>query len=238
MRGRPPVQPPELAPLDAESTEPIDRQVYNAIRRSLMSGAIMPGAKLSSRSIAGALGVSSMPVREALKRLDADGVLRSTAKSSFMVREFTAKEYQEILAVRLPLEGLLTRTATENIADNEIDQVWWLLDRMKASNSWRQLLHYNYKMHFIIYRKADMPYVLSLVENIWLRVGPILHKLNLKKDQSKEEQAAHLHSLADALQARDAVRAEKALHKDILMNAEELMKSLKNADAESALNAA
>lgn len=82
-----------LEPLDAASDGPIDRQVYHAIRRSLMAGLIQPGSKLSIRPIAGALGVSAMPVREALKRLDADGILQSAAKSAYVVLTLSREEY-------------------------------------------------------------------------------------------------------------------------------------------------
>ena len=84
--GRPPIPAPEIEALDSESDEPIERQIYLALRRSLMSGAILPGSRISSRSIASSLGVSAMPVREALKRLESDGAMKSSAKSCFVNR--------------------------------------------------------------------------------------------------------------------------------------------------------
>jgi GntR family colanic acid and biofilm gene transcriptional regulator len=223
-RGRPAVIAPALEPLDATSEGPVDRQVYQAIRKSLMAGAIQPGSKLSSRSIAGALGVSQMPVREALKRLDADGVLRSSAKSAFVVHNLTQEEYREILAVRLPLEGLLIRRATERVSAAEIDMTFWLVDRMKASRDWRHVLKYNFDLHFLLYRSAEMPYVLSIVENIWLRIGPALHMVN--EAMPIERVAEPLDEVVAAVRARDPDRAEAALHADILLNADNLLARL------------
>src|SRR5579859_5031189 len=109
--GRLPIPAPELELLDVDSREPMDRRVYRALRRSLMSGAILPGARVSTRSIASALGVSAMPVREALKRLESDGALRSSAQSAFIVNELSRVEFREILLIRLHLETMLAREA-------------------------------------------------------------------------------------------------------------------------------
>ncbi|MEM6682770.1 MAG: GntR family transcriptional regulator [Pseudomonadota bacterium] len=237
-RGRPALPPPDLEPLDTDSGLPTDRLVYNAIRKALMSGAIMPGAKLSSRSIANALGVSAMPVREALKRLDADAVLQSTAKSSFKVREITAQHYEEILAIRLPLEGLLTRHAVAHLTANDIAYLRTLIARMETTQDWKALLRDNYSMRFHIYEKANLPYALSLVENIWLRVGPILHELNLREEHASHSAQRHHYDLVDALEQKNPKLAERALQADILLNAEMLRPRLKQGDQASALSAA
>lgn len=221
-RGRPRVPPPVLEELDVESDAPIDRQVYQALRRSLMSGAIQPGSRLSSRSIAGALGVSPMPVREALKRLDADGVLHSSAKSAFVVHDLTPDEYREILQIRLRLEGLVVREAAKRIGKAEVEQCSWLLDRMKSAREWRQVLNYNFRMHFLIYRCAQMPYALALIENIWLLVGPALHKVSAAVPLDSAYR--HLEELVAALDRNAPDDADAALTSDILMNAEILLK--------------
>ncbi len=223
-RGRRPVPPPMIEPLDAANDGPIDRQVYQAIRRSLMAGLLQPGSKLSIRPIAGALGVSAMPVREALKRLDADGILQSAAKSSYVVLTLSAAEYREILAARLPLEGLLVRRAAERIGAADIDRLVRLADRMKASRDWRHVLKYNFDLHFLLYRSADMPFILSIVENIWLRIGPALHMVN--EALPLERVFEHLDAAVRAVAARDPAAAEAALHADILENAEALLQRL------------
>lgn len=229
-RGRPKISAPELDPLDATSDEPIDKQVYQAVRRALMSGALPPGGRLSSRSIASALGVSPMPVREALKRLDADGVIHSAAKSGFRVHDLTAAEYREILTIRLQIESLLIREAAKHITREEADQATWLVERMKASQDWRHVLQYNYQLHFLAYKAANMPYALSITENIWLRVGPAFHRLPEKVTLTLSLQ--HLYNLVKALRKNDPVAAEKCLRSDIELNSIALLQPLTEREAD------
>lgn len=228
-RGRPKITAPALEPLDAQSNEPIDKQVYQAIRRSIMSGGLPPGGRLSSRSIADALGVSPMPVREALKRLDADGVIHSAAKSGFLVHDLTAVEYEEILTIRLQIESLLIREAAAKITPEEVDQATWLLERMKASKDWSRVLQYNYQLHFLAYQAAHMPYALSITENIWLRVGPALHRVEQKVPLTQSTK--HLSNMVKALRNKNPILAEKHLRTDIEINATALLGPLQKKDA-------
>jgi GntR family colanic acid and biofilm gene transcriptional regulator len=213
MGGRLPIPAPEIEALDPESAEPIERQVYLALRRSMMSGAVLPGSRVSSRSIASSLGVSAMPVREALKRLESDGAMKSSVKSAFVVTYPTIEEFAEILKIRLHLEGMLAREATPRIGKGDIDKAAWLQDRMAQSRSWPQVLSYNYKMHFLIYRAAAMPYALSLVENIWVKIGPALHAVY--GDEPGTTPFDHHDAVVDGLRERDADRVEAAILGDL-----------------------
>ena len=186
-----------------------------------MAGGIPPGARLSTRSIASALGVSAMPVREAMKRLDADGVVHSSAKSGFIVHELSAAEYREILEIRLRMETMLIRKAAVQMTPTEVQQAEWLLSRLLASTEWKQILNYNYKMHFLAYRAARMPYSLSIVENIWLHVGPALHLVQQKA--RLQPSLDFLSGIVAALRAGDADAAEAALRADIQYNAAALL---------------
>ncbi len=225
IAGRPPTPAPDLEPLSAESDEPIERQVYLALRRSMMSGSILPGARISGRSIANALGVSSMPVREALKRLESDGAVSSSAKSAFIVNYPTLKEFKEILRIRLQLEMMLAREATPLISDADVGRVEWLQDRMKQSRNYAQVLGYNYKMHFLIYRAADMPYAMSLVENVWVKIGPMLHEIY----SDKKTTAAlfdHHNTIVAGLKQRDPDSVALAVRADLEDAAAVIVRSL------------
>ncbi|MBZ9772196.1 GntR family transcriptional regulator [Mesorhizobium sp. CO1-1-8] len=96
QRGRPKSLAPKLSAVDSRLSEPVERQVYRSIRHGLMSGLIAPGRALSGRSPALRLRVSVRPVRDALKRLDADGILDGRPQSSFSLGGMTASEYREI----------------------------------------------------------------------------------------------------------------------------------------------
>lgn len=218
---------PRLQNFDPDATEPADKQVYKIVRQSLMAGTVLPGGKLSTRSLAEALGVSPMPVREALKRLEADGILESRAKSAFYVHDLSRAEFREVLKVRLRLEGLAAREASKHFDAEKLRHARTLDNRIHTSASAAQYLERNFRFHFYIYQLAEMPMTLTLIENMWLRIGPALNKV-FSKVRPEETYEAHAHLLA-ALAKRDPDEAERALHRDLEEAAEIIESQLPTA---------
>jgi DNA-binding GntR family transcriptional regulator len=158
-----------------------------------------------------------MPVREALKRLESDGSLKSSVKSGFIIPYPTPHEFEEILQIRLRLETMLAHEAVPVIAKDQIDKIEWLQDRMAQSKSWRQVLNYNQQMHFTLYSAADMPYALGLVENIWTRIGPLLHVVY--GGQFETTPYEHHYQIIDGLRERQADKVEQAVRLDLIDSA-------------------
>lgn len=188
-------------------------QVYRTIRQALMSGALEPGALISSRSIAEMLGVSAMPVREALKRLEADGVVDSQAKRGYRVRYLSVGELREILNIRLRLEGMLIREAARRITPDAVAQIRNLERMVAEAPDIPTSLAFNYQMHFEAYRWADMPITLGMTENIWLRLGPALYHLGGEYTGATSHDS---HSgMIEGLAKGDPDAAEQALCRDL-----------------------
>jgi GntR family colanic acid and biofilm gene transcriptional regulator len=196
-RGRSQTLAPELDPVNPESAEPIERQVYKTIRQALMSGVIAPGTVLTSRSLAQRMKVSAQPVRDALKRLEADGIL----------------------------EGLAGWHATSAISDDAIDRLRQINGRMELAGSTREYLAENFRFHFLIYSEADKAVLLALIENLWIRIGPHLHhhpnEFN-RADTLKKHQ-----EIIDALVSRDPDAVQSAIASDLGSATEQIVKSLR-----------
>lgn len=229
-RGRPRLTPPALPPLP-DSAEPVEARVYASLRKALMEGAFPLGARFSGRGVADALGVSQMPVREALKRLESNGAVQGTAKSAFVVPSMSAEQYRELVAIRVELEGMVCRNAAPRIDEDTLRDVRALADRILGSQDWRNVLRDNFRMHFLIYGAAQMPFALAMIESLWLRVGPALNEIGSAGDV--QTSAASYPSLLAALEARDGVRAEQALVSDILSNADVVIAQLEQRRAAS-----
>ena len=208
---------PELPTVSSISLIPLERQVYDGLRRSLMRGEIAPGVKISSRSIADMLNISPMPVREALKRLEADNVLQSQAKRGFVVKPLSEAEFREILSIRLKIEGLLVRHAAHQVSKTKIARLRRLERAMVRERDVRRMLDLNYQFHFTVYAAAKQQITLSLVESIWLRLGPAFWKM--VESYSTESADEHHRTLIDSLEAKDADAAEIALRADLLNGA-------------------
>src|ERR1700733_7134265 len=105
--------------------------VYRALRHGILHGDLAAGERLRSDALAGELKVSRTPVREALRKLEAGGLVERSG-SGLIVREFSEKDLTELFYVREALEGMAARLAAENATPSEIGEVRELLDDMDA----------------------------------------------------------------------------------------------------------
>ncbi len=98
----------------------LNRRAYEEIRRRILEGELLPSSPLSEHQLAAALQLSRTPVREALKRLEKEGLVRSIASRGTFITELTAHDILEIYQVRERLESLAARVAAEQMAREEV----------------------------------------------------------------------------------------------------------------------
>lgn len=201
----------------------LSRDVYSQLRDLLITGQMVPGEQISLRNIAAALGVSVMPVREAVHRLVAEQALELTPNRALRVPRMSVAQFDELTKIRIELETLATATAAERITDEEMQQVLALHSRFakemsKTRPDGADVIAANQAFHFAVYAAARMPILLQLIESQWLRVGPILnHDLRSGSRRVQERVAVgHHESLVKALVRHDSEAACAALRGDIM----------------------
>ena len=205
----------------------LSADVYAQLRDLLISGRVMPGEKLSLRSIADALGVSVMPVREAVHRLVAEQALEMAANRYIRVPVLTVSQFREITSIRLNLEGQAAARAAELVDSQalaEIEKIHeaFCAEFAKGAPDESRLITLNKELHFAIYNQADMPILLQIVESLWLRIGPIIN-YDLRSGTERvvqRVQASHHAAMVDALKKGDSVAACQSLQDDIKSAAE------------------
>lgn len=222
--GRQQSEAPDLEAIDESSPETVERQVYRSIRRALASGHVAPGTSLTSRSLAHALKVSVQPVRDALKRLEADGVLEGRPQSGFFLKSLTQSEYRELTEIRQRLEGLAGRLACQNIDEPTLRVLEQINDKWGRHENSKDALEENYRFHFTIYEKANRPNLLALIENFWVRIGPALHHHPYKISRTATMERHR--QIIRALRARDGDAAEAAIADDLGSAAELIVPKL------------
>ncbi len=210
-----------------ELVTPLKRQtlssdVYAQLRELLITGQMFPGEQISLRTTASALGVSVMPVREAVHRLVAEQALELTPNRALRVPLMTVSAFREITTIRTNLEGLAVGQAALHLREDELQQIAAWRDRFAgemagAEPDGARLIAFNKGLHFAIYGAAAMPMLVQMIEALWLRIGPILnHDLRSGSRRVREQVAVGHHArLVDALQRRDAEAAQAALRGDI-----------------------
>ena len=196
--------------------------VYAQMRELLISGQLVPGEQLSLRTTALAMGVSVMPVREAMYQLVAEQALEITPTRVIRVPLTTAGQFREITAIRVQLEGFAVEQAAARAGEALLAEIRRLNAKLETEMRARKpdaskVISLNKDLHFAIYRAAAMPTLLQLIETLWLRVGPILN-YDLRGDSRRiRERTAvgHHAALIDALARKDAAAAREAMRADI-----------------------
>jgi len=221
-------------PVSKLERETLHDRAYLELKRAIMSGAIRPGATITIRAMAAALGTSPMPVREALRRLVAERALDMLPTRSVTLPMITPDRFDEICRIRVTLEGLVTEAAAALIRPEELRQMqqanaeMWRLKRQQTA----VYLAKNQEFHFVLYQAAHMPTAMQMIESLWLQAGPLLN-LALSEFGLRVGQDHH-QSLLDALAKRDGKAARQAIQDDISDAAIVIRKFLESRDNSAA----
>lgn len=202
--------------------ETLGERVTAELRALLVAGRLAPGEKLSLRRVAEALGVSMMPVREAVSRLAADKALEVLPGRAVRVPVLTLEQFRELTRLRLVVEGFAAEEAARVASDEQIAAVAAheaIFAEAANADPPRSAdgVAANRDLHFAIYEAANMPALVEMIERLWLKAGPILNidmrhePMRLKGGNAVQAHAA----LLDALRRRDPQAARAALESDI-----------------------
>lgn len=202
--------------------ETLSANVLQQMKNILISGSALPGEAISLRSTALALGVSIMPVRQAIAQLIADQALEVAPNGSFRVPVMDVQQFREITKIRLHVETFAVEhaalAATPKLIRHLRSLNANLAGEMSSSAGNRaSMVLLNKELHFSIYEAAAMPMLEKIIGNLWLRIGPVFnYDLEAGSQRTRQKVAVACHaSLIDALEQGDKVAARTALELDI-----------------------
>ena len=201
----------------ADSTAVHD-QVYDAIRQALITGKIAPGVGVSLRSLAGELGVSPMPVRDAVRRLVAERALAiNPANKRLSVPSLTAERLEQLELARQWIEPELAARAAPR-ADEALVRKLKLIDQdleeaLRVGDVDGYMVA-NHAFHFAIYERAGAEVLLAMAGGLWLQIGPFMRVVFGRVGTGSLPADRHAEAM-DALKARDAEGARRAIAADL-----------------------
>jgi DNA-binding GntR family transcriptional regulator len=203
-------------PISPVPRQTVQDHVYQQLKMLILNGEIEPGSTVTIQSLSDAFGVSSMPVRESLRRLVAEKALRVVAGRSVGVPPLTIERLEDLKRVRIEIEGAATQWAAQSISKNELKRLSELIEEMALAETERNRKKYvpaNHEFHFIIYNSAGSEILLSVIESLWLQIGPYFGLLNASQDwrTSNTEHRA----IKKALSEKKGPAARRALVADI-----------------------
>jgi DNA-binding GntR family transcriptional regulator len=196
--------------------ETLEDGVYQQLCELILQGGIAPGESITVASLAAAFAVSPMPVRKALTRLSAAGALTVVSGRTIGIPRLTRNRLDELKRVRLVIEPAAAGWAAANANDVVVSQLarsfQHLLDSERSGDT-KAYVQSNYDFHFDIYRQAESPIMLGIIESLWLQISPYFHLL--RSSGNFRISNRHHGEIFEAMKTADASRAQEALRRDI-----------------------
>lgn len=201
--------------LDRIDQSKLRESVYAALHAAFTRGAYAPADVLSLRSLAEQLGTSMTPVREAVRRLVAEGALVDTPSRTLQVPPFDTERLTDLMRARIALEPMLTELAVARMTSETEQSLASILQEGTLLGD-QPDLEQNYRFHFTLYKESRSPVILPVVEGLWLQYGPYL-KLMIARAGPAIGRGNDIHvEILDAVRQRDGRAAAAAVTKDIL----------------------
>ncbi|WIX75475.1 GntR family transcriptional regulator [Amycolatopsis carbonis] len=144
-----------------------------ALRELVHDGVLLPGQPIRQAAVAQQLGISRVPVREALKNLEAEGLVEPSPSGGFVVARLSADELSQIYLMRRLLETELLRQIT-SVPESELAELTALNHRMAEliDNPSRELRHLNRDFHFRIFRLSGLTHIVAETARLWDKTTP------------------------------------------------------------------
>ena len=208
---------------------PAHQVVHEQLRQMILFGDLAPGQPVTILGLIDRLNAGMTPVREALRRLTAEGALQHLGNRRVVVPVLDEAMLDQLAFARQALEPELARLACNHLTDKDIealtdcdDALNQAIDRGDVSG----YLHQNYRFHMDLYAKADAPLLQDMVRGLWLRVGPSL-RVVCGRWGTMQLADCHTHALAE-MRAGDPAALGAAISEDIGQGVELIRQSLAN----------
>ncbi len=190
-------------------------KVYSYLKKKILSGDLRPGASIKLNQVAEELSVSKSPVREAIRRLEAEGLIDVIYNSGARVKDVDLKELEQIVLIRQRIECLAIGLAAKNIDSDKIRILRKMVEEMEEcvkQNDKDKYSSINRDFHMIIYRASNADVIANLIEDLWNRSERTTMVFNMFPDRFLTSNSEHV-KMVDCLENHDSIGAEEILHK-------------------------
>ena len=188
--------------------------VYESLKAAIIAGNLAPGEPLRQDEIARQHGISKIPVREALLRLEVDGFVLFRKNKGAIVRELSAQEVLNLIDIREALECKAIELAVPFMIESDLVAAREVIEaygRERTVEAWSRL---NIRFHQILYEPCGNAPLLQMIDDLRARIGPVM-RLMVSETSGLERPHAEHQAILQACVAHDAVKAVSLLRQHI-----------------------
>ena len=213
--------------------ETLGAQVYHLLRDRILRGEIAGGSRLIQGPLSEEIGTSRIPVRDALKRLESDGLVMCDETGRYSVVQFSTEDAEEVYAIRRQLEPFAVELAAKAMTPEAMGEIKSLFNELSKAARRRQLEKYigiNTSFHMAIYEASGMVRLVRIIRGLYNGVPsltPIVLEGRIVRSQQEHAE------VVDRLAARDGPGAARAMDRHIENALAELRKSKRVASESS-----
>jgi DNA-binding GntR family transcriptional regulator len=192
-------------------------RVYAALRERILAGDIPHHARLHQEQLSEELGVSRTPLREALGRLAADGLVELLPQRGARVADITPAYMETSYFARLVIEPAAAALAASRRSDEDIEEMRRAIaDHRRETADVQSVYDANRDFHLAVVRASGNPFLLRFCEQLWVRrIGLRVYEEQREPPEFIAADADWHERIADAIEARDPARAEREMREHI-----------------------
>ncbi|MBO8138102.1 MAG: GntR family transcriptional regulator [Desulfotomaculum sp.] len=227
-------QEPRLVPIKLDNYKPLREIVFETLRDAIINGKLKPGERLMEIQLAEEMGVSRTPVREAIRKLELEGLVVMVPRKGAYVAGISMKDIVDVFEVRAALDALAARLAAERITDDELDQLEKSIvsiHEVSDGKNIEEVVARDTGFHEIIYKASRNEKLIQIITHLKEQLQRFRATSLALPGRTKEAVEEHK-QIVEALSERDAELAAQLAYQHI-ENAENSMLSAIKKQKES-----
>lgn len=197
---------------DIQNHKPLREMVYEELKMQILTGAIVPGTRMMEVELAKEIGVSRTPIREAIRKLEKEGLVTIEPRRGAYASQISTKDMVEILEVRQNMEGLAAYFAASRMKPDQLAELKAASDKYNtavATGNMEDMIKYDTDFHHIIVESCNNKILVQMIEQLQelvLRFRYIYYDNFRRAENMPEEHKAILEAISrgDADSAREA----------------------------------
>ena len=235
MSGETELRNPDLGSLSAiPERKPLGHYVFENLKQAIVRGDFSPGNRLVESRIAEAMGISRTPVREAIHKLEREGLIKKLPQGGFYVLNLSREEIEETFGIRSVLESYAARLAAIKHQRQELEPLEEKIEAFQYflnRGEMEALLKINTEFHSLLYAMSRSPKLVKMINDLQdqiYRFRRIILKIEIMAKTSNDDHRQML----SAMKMRDADRVETLVRQHILRGQKIVLKELENGVGE------
>ncbi|MBF7096017.1 GntR family transcriptional regulator [Alkalibacter mobilis] len=213
--------------IDMDTYKPLREIVFTTMREAIINGDFKPGQRLMEVQLADQMGVSRTPVREAIRKLELEGLVVMVPRKGAYVAGLSSEDVKEVLEIRAVLEGLAASLAARNATEKDVEELKDIVEKFKSAANEQdvvKLINFDSDFHDVMYRTSKNKKLIQLISSLREQVQRF-RVAYFTKIKSTQQLIEEHNQLVDAIAGKDSERA-RAVAETHIATTEKLITSI------------